>query len=175
MAITVRRAVLADRTKMRALLVTKVGGVSPYEEMVADFGEAALYSAADLLALVQSGDMQVAVAYDGTTLRGFNLFVHATDGLGALGVPDVLDAWQSTYTVTDKTLTVAERVAVAGAMYRSACAAVAPDVYIYGLVKTPGRLDTLLSDRGFASVPADINGVACNCYYGTAGDGLVKL
>ena len=174
MALTFRRAVLADRTWMRSMLVTKVAGVSPLDELVADWGASVeSMTAADLLTGIQSGQYQVAVALDAGAGRGWNVFWHHDD-LTRLGVPDVPDAWQSLYTITDKHLPADDRLAVFAGFMAWGANLVAPTTYVYGQVVAGRRLDTYLSTR-FASVPSTVNGVAVNVYYATAGDVKVRV
>ena len=156
---------------MRSLLTTAVGGTSPLQELQADYGTVANFTAADLLALIQNGQMVVLVAFDsGNVLRGWVFFLQM-DGLSAFGVPaDV--AWQCVYTVTDKSLVAADRLSVAGQMFHTAAANVPTDpdtTYIWGDIKTPGNLDSFVATK-LSALPQTftVGSAQCHRYYGTA-------
>ena len=169
-SVTVRRAQLADRSAMRSLLTTAVGGTSPLDELTADYGAAMNFSLADLQTMIQNGQAAVLIAIDaGSVMRGWVFFL-LCDGLTPFGVPATV-AWQCLYTVTDKSLVAADRLAVAGRMFHTAAANVPnPDTtYIWGDIKTPGNLDTFVSGK-LSALPQlfTVGNAQCHRYYGTA-------
>jgi hypothetical protein len=174
--LTFRRALLTDRAAMVSLLTTAVGGTSPYQEIVADWGAKAVnWTLAQLLAAIQAGWMQVVVCFDKNgIMRGWNLFQHY-DGvdsfnIGATGV----DVWQDLYGITDKSLVLADRLTVVKAMIKAAAGQIAGTTYIFGDVRTPGNLDTALATI-LPHVNVTIGGLACHRYYATAATILGKL
>lgn len=171
MNLTVRRLQAGDRAMMRSLLTTEVGGTSPYDEIVADWGRAPSLTAQELAAYAQAEDVVVAGGFDASgVLRGFNVFRRDL-ALAAIIGGRVPDAWESTYTVTDKRLGAADRLSVFGWMLLWGARRVDPNTYIYGWVVAGRRLDGFLS-RYFQSRPAEHLGVACTLYYGPASDVL---
>ena len=173
MAFSARQATLADRAAMRALLTTPVAGTSPLDELIADWGTASTFTAADLANIIADPNVRVLVCYDDTnTLRGFEFFRHGA------GVPPVNlfgDAWEITLVVTDKSLAATDRLRVHGVTLLWGAQRIPPQTYIFGYVKSGGRLDLFLQ-RFFKSAPATVTyqntPIACTVSYGVAQDVL---
>lgn len=170
MSYTARPAQLADRTAMRSLLITPVNGTSPYDEIMQDWGpEASSLTVADFRTMLENG-MRVLVSEDDATkaMAGWNCFLPG-NRLPQLGIAYSGPAWESFYTVTDKSLVALERLRVFWSMLKFGAAHVDPSVYIYGSVIPTRRLDQALSGV-FQSVPDNRGGVACVTYYAPEAD-----
>ena len=179
MALIARRALLTDRTAMRNLLTTVVNGQSPLQELRADYGAGALnFTAAQLQQCIQSGAFEVLVCHDGAPMRGWSIFAHQ-NGIEHIAA----DAWQHAYTVTDKSLTLVNRLNVVREIVRTACGVVDPSVHVWADVKTPGNLDTFLQGlnpnfpafTGFPFFPVTSYGVSCNRFYESAANIVARF
>lgn len=178
---TFRRLTAADAPAARALLVTPVAGQSPFQELVADFGSMWDMQAADIVRLAASGDAIVIGAFDGG-LDGFDVLLRS-DGLTLFGVPGVTSAWESLVTVTDKSLTAAQRLLLFRGLLRFAAGLPADPqgTFVWGDVKVGGRLDTALAGI-FPAITQALDGsplmkgtAAVHRYYASAADVLRLL
>jgi hypothetical protein len=177
MALAVRRAQLADRIAMRTLLTTQVGGVSPLDELRAEWGDVPDIDLATIEKRIQRGDWWANVCYDNGTLRGWTYLTHS-DGLRDIGI-HAPDAWAGAFVITDKRLDLLGRLAVVGAITVFAAREIDPGDYIWCDVKTPGQLDNLYAGRtrfyaGSPFVAVEAYGQACHRYYDTAAEILRK-
>lgn len=166
-SVSVRAATAADLAGMENLYTTKVAATSPLDEVIAIYGSAFHWTAAALQRVAQqiAADQALAiVAIDGTnTLRGWNLYWHH-DGLTSKGVLDVDDAWESALTVTDKSLVIADRLAIAGHFIHAVAARTG--AFIWGdVAPIGGNFDTFLSTKFPFVVATTPTGVACHRYY----------
>jgi hypothetical protein len=87
------------------------------------------------------------------------------------------------YVITDKRLSLTNRLQVHREIAVAASGLVDGGVYLWGDVKTPGNLDTFLNGDnanfpnfvGFDRYAVESRGQSCHRYYATAAEIIVKL
>lgn len=127
MALIFRRVLLTEAPDVVALVQANDA------DLVADYGSYVKRTVQDIVQMVQDGNAEVIGGFNGGVLQGANLFVKHPDG-----------SWESLLTVTDPTLTAAQRLAGFWKMIQWV-AVRAPTAEMWGRVRIGGRLDLALS------------------------------
>jgi len=158
---------------MHELLVMPVNGVSPQDELDADYaGNVVALTVSDIEARISNRNCRVYVVYVEGRQVGWGILKHI-NRLDEIRVV-VADAWQYTSIITDKTLPPMDRLAVVNTLLLLAARDLDAATYIWGDIKASGNLTNYFMGIR-PGVPIEQFGVNCIRYYQAAGEIVVRL